>query len=141
MPVHPHPKGLDALQEEERIERAHAWPEVPKPVDTAFDDERNRPEYLPKLHSVIGRRRIIQHREVALLPWEFPAVHDDAADAGAVAAHELRERVNNNVGAVVDRPAEIRGGERVVDNERNVVLVGDVCNRLDVEDVAARIAD
>ena len=53
----------------------------------------------------------------------------------------LRRRVQHDVGAPLDRPAEVRRRERVVDEQRHAVLVRDARNRLDVEHVAARVAD
>ena len=40
MPVHAHAKRLDALEEQERIERAHARAQVAQPFHAAADDER-----------------------------------------------------------------------------------------------------
>ena len=59
----------------------------------------------------------------------------------AVAAHELGERVHHDVGAVIDRTAQVRRGEGVVDHQRHVVLVRDLGDGLDVQHVAARIGD
>ena len=39
-------------------------------------------------------------------PWKPPAVHDDATERLTMAAHELRERVDNNVGTELDRLAQ-----------------------------------
>ena len=71
----------------------------------------------------------------------MPGLDDDAADARAVAADELRRRVDHDVGAPLDRAAEIRRRERVVDDQRQLVLVRDRRDGLDVEHVAGRVAD
>ena len=44
------------------------------------------------------------------LPVELAAVHDDAADRRAVPADELRRRVDDDVGPVLDRPQQRRRG-------------------------------
>jgi hypothetical protein len=49
--------------------------------------------------------------------------------------------MHHDVGAVVDRLAEIGGGQRVVDDQRHAGLLRDVGDRLDVGDDAARIGD
>ena len=90
---------------------------------------------------MIGARRLGQLRELAVVPVELAAIDDDAADAVAMAAHELRQRVHHDVGAVIDRPAHVGRRESVVDHQRNAVLVRDLGHRFDVEHVAARIAD
>ena len=56
-------------------------------------------------------------------------------------AHELGERVHHDVGAMVDRAQQDRSRHRVVDDERNAVTRGDRRQRLDVADIARRIAD
>ena len=89
------------------------------------------------VQAVVGGRRLGEHGKAAVRPLERAAVDDDAADRRAVAADELRRRVDDDVGAVLDRAAEVRRGERVVDDQRRAVLVRDLRHRLDVEDVAA----
>ncbi len=49
--------------------------------------------------------------------------------------------MHDDVGAVLERPAQIRRGERVVDDERQPGLARDGADRLDVEHVVERIAD
>ncbi len=69
------------------------------------------------------------------------AVDDDAADDGAVAAEELRRRVDDDVGAVLEGLDEVRRRDRVVDDQRDAVLVRDVRDGADVEHVDLRVAD
>ena len=76
-----------------------------------------------------------------LRPLEPAAVDDDAADDRAVAAEELGGRVDDDVGAVLERADEVRRRDRVVDDERDARLVRDVGDELDVEDVDLRVAD
>jgi hypothetical protein len=49
--------------------------------------------------------------------------------------------MHDDVGAVVDRLEQDRRRHRVVDDERHAVTVRDLRQRLDVADVAGRIAD
>ena len=80
-------------------------------------------------------------RKLAVVPRELAAVDDDAADGVAVAAHELGERMHHDIGAMIERPRDVGRGERVVDDQRNAVLVRDFRDRRDIQNVAARIAD
>ena len=73
-------------------------------------------------------------------PVERAAVHDDAADGRAVAADPLGGRVDDDVGAVLDRLREQRR-EGVVHDDRHAAGVGDVGDRRQVVDVEARVAD
>ena len=57
------------------------------------------------------------------------AVDDDAADRRAVAAEVLRRRVHDDVGAVLERPDQVRGRDRVVDDQRHACVVRDVRRR------------
>ena len=68
------------------------------------------------------------------------AGHGAGQDVG-VAADELRRRFGHEVGAELDRPAEVRRGERVVDDQQRSVAVGDLRERRDVDDHDRRIRD
>ena len=56
-------------------------------------------------------------------------------------AQVLGGRVDDDVGAPLDRADQVGGGNRVVDDEGHADLVGDRCDWLDVEDVALRVGD
>src|SRR5499427_8845290 len=101
-----------------------------------------RPEYHGiVLHATFGAR-LGQHRIAALArPVEGAAVDDQAADRVAVAAEEFGQRVHHDVGAVVDRLAQVRRRQGVVDDQRHAGAARDVGDRLDVGDDAARIGD
>ena len=64
-----------------------------------------------------------------------------AADRRAVPADELGRGVDDDVGAMFERAAEIRGGEGVVDHQRHAGLVGDLGDGGDVEHADLRVAD
>ena len=61
-----------------------------------------------------------------LLSRGTAAVDDGAAERRAVAAHELGQRMHDDVGAVFDRPQQDRRRDRVVDDQRHAVPVRDV---------------
>ncbi len=79
--------------------------------------------------------------EFAVVPGEFTAVDDEAADGGAVTADELGERMQHNVGSVIDGTGDIGCGEGVVDHQRNAIFVSDIGDGCDVQDIAARVSD
>ena len=58
-----------------------------------------------------------------------------------MAADILGQRMHDDVGAEIERPAEIGRGHRVVDDHRHAVAVGDLGETFDVDDVAGRVAD
>ena len=49
--------------------------------------------------------------------------------------------MNDDVGAVLDRPAEVRRRQRIVDDQRNARRMRDVGDALDVDDNAARVGE
>ena len=69
------------------------------------------------------------------LPVELAGIDDDTAQRGAVAADELGGRVDNDVRAVLDRTDQVRSAEGVVDDQRDVVLVGNLGDGVDVGNV------
>src|SRR5213592_5213421 len=111
MAIHPQPKRLDALQEQEGVEWAQRRPQVAQTLDARLHDKGKVAEGLVEADAVVALARLQQLRERAGAPRKAPAVDDHTADAGAMPADELGGRVNHNVGAMLDRPAQIRRGE------------------------------
>ena len=93
--------------------------------------------------AVVGRVRRAELREAVrvLGPRELAGIDDDAAQAGAVAAHVLGQRVDDDVGAVLDRPAQGRRGDRAVHHQRHAGGMRDGRHAGQVRHVAARVAD
>ena len=58
-----------------------------------------------------------------------------------MAAEKFGQRMHHDVGAVVDRAQQDRRGDGIVDDQRHAVPRGDLGQRLDVADIAGRIAD
>ena len=91
---------------------------------------------------LIFRARLAEHRIFFVTrPIEGAAVDDQSADRIAVAADKLRERMHDDIGAEIDRLAQVRRCEGVVDDQRYACLAGDLGNRLDVRNDPARICD
>ena len=93
--------------------------------------------------AVIGVIGLAEHRKASrvLCPGKVAAIDDDAAERCAMPAHELGERVHHDIGAVLDRPQQHRRGHGVIHHKRDAVPVRHPRQRLDIADVAGRIAD
>ena len=74
-------------------------------------------------------------------PGKFPAVDDDAAQRIAVPAHVLRQRIDHDIRTPFDRLDQHGRRHRVVNDQRNPFVARQVCEGLDVDDVAGRVAD
>ena len=91
--------------------------------------------------AVIAAVRLVVERELRVAPVERARVDHDAADARAVSADPLRERVDDDVRAVLDRTQQRGGREGRVHDERQLVAMGDLRVLLDVRDAKRRVAD
>ena len=124
--LHAQRQRLDPGQDQEGVERRDRRAEVAQAEHARGDGEGEIAEGLVQHDAAIFRARLRQHRIVARLrPVEGAAIDDDAADRIAVAADELGQRMHDDVGAMLDRPHQIGRGQRVVDDQRQAVLVGD----------------
>jgi hypothetical protein len=74
-------------------------------------------------------------------PVELAAVDQQPADDGAVAGQELGRRVEDEVGAMVERLHQPRRREGRIDQQRQAVVVGQRRDGRDVEHVEAGIAE
>ena len=130
------------LQDVERVLRAHAGAEVAQALGARPHVEGRGAVGLGVDQAVVAGIGLGQRRELAgVLPVEAAAVDQDAADRDAVAAQPLGRRMQHEVGAVLERPAEAGRGEGVVDQERQAVVVRDRGDLRDVQDLEAGIAD
>ena len=90
---------------------------------------------------MIAGVRLGESRELAAgLPVELAAVHDDAAQRGAVAADELGGGMDDDICAVLNGTDQVRGAEGIIDDQRQAVLVRDGCNGIDIGDIAVGVA-
>ena len=120
MALHAKRQGLDAGQDQERVERRQRRPDVAQAQHPAGDGEGEIAEGLVQHDAVVLGPRLAQHRVAVLArPVERAGVDDQPADRVAVAAEEFGERMNDDVGAVIDRLAEVGRRQRVVDDERH----------------------
>src|SRR5690606_6680973 len=122
--------------------------EITQPLDPGADGEgdvaqlRLGVEDVGEHQPVVAGGRFGEQRELAVAPVELPGVDDHASDGGAVSADPLGRRLDDDVGAPVDRPAQVAGGaERVVHHQGDAVAVSDVGEGLEVGDVVLGVAD
>ena len=94
-------------------------------------------------HAVVADFRGVQAFETlfVLCPGEFATVHNDTAQAGAVAANVFGQRVHHNVCAMLKRTAQIGAGHGIVHNQRNTVRMCDVGEFFEIGHIAQRVAD
>ena len=85
----------------------------------------------------LGYRRIFS----ACLPVEFALVDDDSAESRSVSADEFRRRMDDDIGAVLDRTDQVGRAEGVVDDDRQSVLMRKLRNRVDIRNIAVRVAE
>ena len=78
---------------------------------------------------------------VVLFPVELTAVDNDTTERGSVTAEELRSRVNDDVGAVLQRTNEVGRAEGVVDNEGDAVLMSYSGHPFEVEHVGVGVTE
>ena len=126
--------------------RAHARAEVAQAFAARAQEERADRALLAEHHAVeslvgAGQLGEATGRSGRGVPVEAAAVDQDTADDGAVAGQELGRGVVDQVGAVLEGTHQPRRREGRIDEQRQVLLVGERGDRGDVEDVEARVAE
>ena len=58
-----------------------------------------------------------------------------------MAAEKFRQRMNRDIGAVIERFQQDRRGDGIVDHQRHAMAMRDLCQRFDVADIAGGVAD
>ena len=102
----------------------------------------HRPEGLVEPEPMIGGLGLGQARVLARGgPVEAAGVDHRAADDGGVAGQVLGRRMHHDVGALLERPAEVGGRRGVVDDQRHADPPRHLGERRDVGDVAAGVGD
>ena len=133
---------LQALQEDETAHRGKRRAGVPEQDRPGTGDVGGRADDIGKDNPVVAVVRLGELRELSgSFPVELAGVHDDTADGGSVTADELGRGVHDDVGAVFNGPEKIGCGKSIVDDERNLVCMGNGRNRLNVNEVGVRVAE
>ena len=138
---HPQVQRLDPLQQQERGMRRERRPQRAHRLHARLHREPEVAERLEEAHAVIAAGRLGHLRELAVVPREPAGFDDDAAHRRPVPAQVLRDGVDDDVGAVLERAAQPRRRQRVVDDQRNARRVRDLRDRGQVRDVELRVAE
>ena len=141
--VHAQRQGLDALQDQEGVERADRGAHVAQRHDAGAADVGSGAERLGIDDAVVGNVRLVEALELGFVlgPRELAAIDDDAADAVAVAAEVLGQGMDDDVGAVLERAAQVGRWHGVVDDDRHAMPVSDFGQLFEIDDIAERVAD
>ena len=141
--VHAQRQRLDALEEDPRVIGRDGRAEVAQGhgehAELVREGRETLGEIVAPAKTAVGGVRGVKDGVSAGSPVEAALVDADAADARAVAADPLRERRDDDVGAVLEGLGEVRRGERRVDDERDVLLVADRGDGLEVADLQSGV--
>ena len=100
VPLHAQVQRLGPLQQQEGVEGRHASSGIAQPLDPCLEDVGQRTEGAGVGNAMVGRIGIGELLEAARgFPVELAAIDQDAANRGAMAADELRRRVDHQVRA------------------------------------------
>ena len=140
---HAQVKRFEANVQEERILRSLDAAEVAHELGRSLRDEGALAESLRVGKTVVARVRFGEALELVMMgfPVEVSAIHDAATHGHRVTVHVLGGGMGHDVHAEFNRAAENRSRERVIDNHRHAVLVGDVCKALEVQNLAGRVCN
>ena len=134
-------KSFGALEQEESVERGNCSTFVTQEDCADIDDIGSGASSGSEGHAV-ARVGVGELRELAACsPVELASVNNHATEGSAMTADELRCGVNDDVGTVFNGADQIRRTEGIVDHDRNLVLVGNLGDGLDVRDVGMRVAE
>src|SRR5690348_6932105 len=99
-------------------------------MDTRFDRKgwQAGTEQVGINKSMVGRISLGEVFEASAGPIEVATVHDHTADAGAMSADEFGGAMHDDVRAPFEWTEEIRGGQRVIDQHRNLIFFCNLCD-------------
>ncbi len=142
LPCHAQRERLDPLRDEERRERRRCRPE-PRRHDLARVGDAGAPPEALDVAGTAESSPLHEVREQRARPSgvERPGVDHDPAEHRALPGEELARRVHDDVRPVLDRAQQVRGGERVVDDQRQPVSVRDARDGGEVDQVVAGVGN
>lgn len=127
--LHAQRQRLGSLQEEPRIVRSNRRPQVSERNNAHPQDAANCVQIakvVRKPYSVLAWFRLVHRPKRPRGPVKLPGIHNDTANAGAVPANLLGERVADDVRTVLDGSQQVRSRECRVHDERGMTLVRDL---------------
>ena len=106
--LHPERQRLDAEREQERRVRRERRADVAQLLGAQPGEEGVLAEVAVPVEAAVVGDLLVEEREPVVRPVEAPDSDDDAAEGRAVPAEELGRRVDDDVGAPLDRAVEVR---------------------------------
>src|ERR1051326_7963599 len=107
MALHAQLECLQALQEQEGIEGAEGRSEIAQAFHAGFHNVGEVAERLIEADAVVALAGLEQLRKAAAIPRKAAAIDDDSTDRRPMPADELGGRMDHDIRAVLDRPAEV----------------------------------
>ena len=80
-------------------------------------------------------------RESAIVPVETARIHDHSAKGIAMAGNTLGGGVHHDIGSKFNRTQQIRCGNRIIDNQRNAMLMRKIGKPFDIGNGGAWIGN
>lgn len=139
MPVHAQAEGFDALDRLPTVERGLASADVAQRLHPRLEDEGRRTQVGVDQPMIAGVW-LCEIGETAVAPIKVAPIHNHAANGGAVPADELGGGVDDDVGAPFKRPEQIGRGKGIVDQQRDVMFLGNGRYFLKGKDGDVRVA-
>ena len=127
--------------QQERVLRRLLRTEVAHQMGAAFDDIRRLAELFGIDDAVIGLVGRGEHREIALCPIKVAGIDDTAAKGNRVTVHVLRGGMDDDICAPFEGTAIDRGRKGIIDDQRDIMRVSDICKKLDINNIQRGIGD
>ena len=139
-------KGFNSKKHQVRIERGDGTAQVIQVNGADTAGERRIREHVVKTagYALLRHQEMrlaVELWELSVFPVELAVFYNGTGNHVAVTRKALGGRINNHVGAKIKRIQQVGGCHRVVDNQRDSVLVGDICDRFDIQNGGVRVGD
>ena len=134
-------QGLDALRQQEGGVRCQGRADVAKLFGAQAGEKGVFTEVAVPVESAVMRNRFVEERETLGGPGEPAGLDDHATEGGAVPAEKLGGRVHDNIRTPLDRSVQVRRRDGRVDDQRQIVRVGDLREPLQIGNLPGRVRD
>ena len=144
MPLTPQTQRLYSQQELLRRKRIERCPNVSQYLNSDTNGERDGAKRVPEFEAVIAFAGIVELGEAGCIfaPVKFAAVDYETTNGRAMPPYPLRRGMHDNVGAVIDRAAEVAScAKGIVNHNRNTMLMRHLGNLLEIRHVIPRISN
>ena len=140
MSLHAQAQGLYSLHCQPTVERRGRNPQITHHLYAGLQNKSRRTQAAVD-QSVVGGVGLGKTGEPAGVPVELASIDQQTAQAGAMAVEKLGGAVGDDVGTPLKRSAKEGGCQGVVDNQRQVVCLGNGADLLQGKDNQGGIAN